>query len=138
MNAAKFISATIVLFVWGFLYEKFLSPMISGSAMASIPNLVTAPPMLWVIVGSIVSIVVLLWFYERVRGTFGGGVAGGAKFGLYTGVLMNFPMWLYFTLYAAWPYKAMWHFTLVGIVMSVINGAIIGLVYEKVGGAKAA
>lgn len=138
MNAARFVTAAIVLFVWGFLYEKFISPMISGSAMASIPGLVTAPPMMWVIIGSIVGIVVLLWFYERVRGTFGGGMAGGAKFGFYTGVLMNFPMWLYFTLYTGWPYKSMWHFTLVGVVMSIINGALIGLVYEKVGGSKAA
>jgi len=137
MNAAKFVSAAVVLFVWGFLYERFIAPMISASAMASIPGLVATPSTLWVIVGSITGIVVTLWFYERVRATFGGGIAGGAKFGLYTGVLMNFPMWLYFSLYTGWPYASMWHFTLVGIVMSVINGAIIGLVYEKVGSAKA-
>ena len=136
MQVTKFLTAVIVLFVWGFLFDRFLGPTVYGSALSGIPNLVTEPAMQWLIIGGLVANVVLVWVYEKVRGSFGVGLAGGAKFGLYTGVLMNFPMWLFFTLYVAWPYKAMWHFTLVGVVMGVISGALIGLVYEKVGAAK--
>ncbi len=133
MQPAKFLVSVVVLFIWGYLYETFLSPTISGSAMSSIPGLVNEPPMQWLIVGALVATAVFVWFYERVRGSFGAGARGGMMYGLSVGILMNFPMWLYFSLFVAWPYKAMWHFTLMGIVMATINGAIVGLVYEKVG-----
>ena len=105
--------------------------------MSAIPGLV-APQMMWLIIGGLVGGAVLVWVYEKVQGSFGSGAMSGAKFGLYAGILMHFPLWLYFTLYVAWPYRAMWHFTLVNIVLMVINGALIGLVYQKVGAPKSA
>jgi hypothetical protein len=138
MQFTKFVTAVVVLFGWGFLFDRFLSPTVYGSSMSAIPGLVAAPPMMWLVIGGLVGSAVLVWVYEKVRGSFGTGAMNGALFGLYTGILMNFPMWLYFTLYVAWPYGAMWRFTLVGIVMMVINGALIGLVYDKVGAPKAA
>ena len=138
MQTTKFLAAAVVLFIWGFLFDRFLAPMVYGSSMTGIPGIIAEPPMKWLIIGSLAGIAVILWVYEKVQGSFGGGVGGGVKFGFYTGILMNFPMWLYFTLYVGWPYKAMWHFTLVGVAMGVISGGLIGLVYEKVGGSKAA
>lgn len=137
MNPTKFLVAVVVLFVWGYLFDAVLAPTIYGSSMSTIPGMVAEPPMLWVVLGSLAAVAVLVWLYEKVRGSFAPGAAGGVVFGLYTGVLINFPIWLFHTLYVGWPYRAMWHFTLVGIVMGVINGALIGLVYEKVGGGKA-
>ena len=134
----KFLASAVVLFVWGFLFDRFLGEMVYGSAAAAIPGLVAEPSVMWLMIGSVVSILVLLWMYEKVKGSFGAGMQGGAMFGLFTGVLMNFPMWLFFSVYMGWPYRAMWYMTLVGIVLSVVNGVLIGLVYEKVGGAKAA
>lgn len=138
MQPVKFLTSVVVLFVWGFLFEQFLAPIVYGDSMSTIPGLIADPPMMWIIIGSLVGAVVLIWVYEKVSSVFGTGAAGGAKFGLYTGILMNFPMWLYFTLYTGWPYRTMWHFTLVGIVMGVISGVLIGLVYDKVGGSKTA
>ncbi len=138
MQPVKFLTSVVVLFVWGFLFEQFLAPIVYGDTMSTIPGLIADPPMMWLIIGSLVGAAVLVWVYAKVAGAFGPGAAGGAKFGLYTGILMNFPMWLYFTLYAGWPYRSMWHWTLVGIVMGVISGVLIGLVYDKVGGSKAA
>jgi hypothetical protein len=138
MQPVKFLTSVIVLFVWGFAFDKFLAPIVYGDSMTGIPGMVENPSMQWIIIGSLVGSAVLVWFYEKVVGSFGSGAAGGAKFGLYTGILMNFPLWLFHTLYGAWPYAAMWHWTLVGIVMGVINGVLIGLVYDKVGGSKAA
>ncbi len=138
MQVTKFLSAVVVLFVWGFLFDKFLAATVYGSAFSQVPGLVAEPSMQWILIGSLVGCAVLVWVYEKVRGSFAAGASGGMIFGLYTGVLMNFPVWLFHTIYAAWPYKAMWHFTLVSIVMTVISGAMIGLVYQKVGGAKTA
>jgi hypothetical protein len=134
----KFVTAVLVLFVWGFLFDKFLSPIVMGSSMSGIPGVVAAPAMMWLIIGGLVGSGVLVWVYEKVQGSFGSGTKGGVMFGLYAGILMNFPLWLYHTMYVAWPYRAMWHFTLVNIVLMVINGAIIGLVYQKVGAPKSA
>lgn len=138
MQPVKFLASVVVLFVWGFLFEQFLAPIVYGDSMSTIPGLVADPPMMWIIIGSLVGAAVLIWVYEKVSSVFGPGAAGGAKFGLYTGILMNFPMWLYFTLYAGWPYATAWRFTIVGIVMGVISGVLIGLVYDKVGGSKTA
>lgn len=133
MQPVKFLAALVVLFVWGYVFETFLSPTVYGNSMSMIPGLVAEPSVAYAIFGAILGSAVLIWVYEKVKGSFAPGLAGGAVFGLYTGILMNFPLWLYFSLYVAWPYRAMWHFTLVGIVLGVINGMLIGLVYEKVG-----
>jgi hypothetical protein len=47
------------------------------------------------------------------------------------------PTWLWGAVYFSWPYRSSWHATLVLIAQVVISGALIGLVYEKVGTAKA-
>lgn len=138
MQPVKFVASVVVLFVWGFVFDRFLAPMVYGDSMSGIPGMVENPDMKWVIIGSLIASAVLVWFYEKVVSSFGSGVAGGAKFGLYTGILMNFPLWLFHTLYVAWPYTGMWRWTIVNIVMAAISGAIIGLVYEKVGGSSAA
>lgn len=138
MQPVKFLTSVVVLFVWGFLFEQFLAPIVYGDSMSTIPGLIADPPMMWIIIGSLVGAAVLVWVYEKVAGSFGPGARGGAMFGLYAGILTNFPMWLFFTLYVGWPYRSMWHWTLVGIVMGVINGVLIGLVYDNVGGSKAA
>lgn len=129
----KFAVAVVVLFVWGYVFETFLSPMVYGDSMSLIPGLVSEPSMMYLIVGAIVGSAVFVWVYEKVRGSFAPGMAGGAVFGLYAGILMNFPMWLYFTLYVNWPYGVMWRFTVVGIILTALNGLLVGLVYEKVG-----
>ena len=134
----KFLASAVVLFVWGFVFDMLFGEIVYGSATAQIPGAVAEPPVMWLMIGSMVGILVWLWVYEKVKGSFAPGMAGGAMFGLYTGVLMNFPMWLFFSVYVAWPYQVMWHMTLAGTALSVINGLLIGLVYEKVGGPKAA
>jgi integral membrane sensor domain MASE1 len=58
-------------------------------------------------------------------------------YGFYAGVMINFPTWLFMTVYAGWPYRATWHITLVLIVLAVISGALTGLVYDKVGDGQA-
>jgi hypothetical protein len=138
MQLNKAVPAMVLVFIWGVVFDNFLMPITMGSAMAQIPGITATPSILWQTVGNACSALVLVWVYDRVRGAFASGLSGGALFGFYSGVLINFPTWLYMTVYAGWPYRGTWHATLVLIVAGVVSGALAGLVYEKVGASKTA
>ena len=138
MQLNKALPAMALVFAWNLLFDNFLMGITMGSAMAQIPGMTGEFSMLWQTVGNVFSAVVLVWVYDRVRGAFAAGLKGGAVFGFYAGVLINFPTWLYMTVYAGWPYRATWHATLVLILSAVVAGALAGLAYEKLGGSKAA
>ena len=138
MQLNKALPAMVLVLIWNMVFDNFLMGITMGSAMAQIPGMTGTPSILWQTVGNVCSAFVLVWVYDRVRGAFPAGLGGGALFGFYTGVLINFPTWLYMTVYAGWPYRPTWHATLVLIVAAVVTGALVGLVYEKVGASKAA
>jgi len=138
MQLNKALPAIVLVFVWNVVFDNFLMGITMGSAMAQIPGMTGQVSMLWQTVGNVCSALVLVWVYDRVRGAFAGGLSGGALYGFYAGVLVNFPTWLYMTVYAGWPYRPTWHATLVLILSTVVAGALAGLVYEKVGAPKAA
>jgi hypothetical protein len=138
MQLNKALPAIVLVFIWNAIFDNFLLGPTMGAAMAQIPGMQAEFSMLWQTVGNFFSALVLVWVYDRVRGAFASGLAGGAHFGLYAGVLINFPTWLFMTVIAGWPYKATWHATFVLIIATVISGAVAGFAYEKVGGAKAA
>ena len=138
MQLNKALPAMVLVFAWNLLFDNFLLGITMGSAMAQIPGMTGEFSMLWQTVGNVFSAIVLVWVYDRVRGAFAGGLSGGALFGFYAGVLINFPTWLYMTVYAGWPYRPTWHATLVLTLSTVVAGALAGLAYEKLGGSKAA
>ena len=138
MQLKKALPAIVLVLVWNLVFDNFLMGITMGSAMAQIPGMTGQFSMLWQTVGNVFSSIVLVWVYDRVRGAFASGLSGGALFGFYAGVLVNFPTWLYMTVYAGWPYRPTWHATLVLILSTVVAGAVAGLVYEKVGAPKAA
>ena len=138
MQLNKLVPAAIAVWVWYVVFDMFLLGPIMGSAMASIPGAVEAPSTMWVVIGDLAAALVLTAFYDKVRGAFAGGVTGGATYGLSAGVLINFPTWLWGVVYFGWPYKSAWTATIALIVLATIGGALIGLVYEKVGSPKTA
>ena len=86
----------------------------------------------WFVVGDFIFVLVMAWFYDRVYGSFGGGAKGGATFGLYAGVICNFPLWLFIHLmFKGFPYGLSWVLTFYGIIWGVIAGAVIGALYKK-------
>ena len=138
MQLNKALPAKVLVFVWNLVFDNFLMGITMGSAMAQIPGMTGQFSMLWQTVGNVVSAVVLVWVYDRVRGAFASGLSGGALFGFYAGVLINFPTWLYMTVYLGWPYAATWHLTLVLVAMTVVAGALMGMVYQMLEGPKTA
>jgi hypothetical protein len=138
MQLNKALPAMVLVFAWNLLFDNFLLGPTMGSAMAQIPGMTGEFSLLWQTVGNVFSAIVFVWVYDRVRGAFASGLSGGALFGVYAGVLINFPTWLYMSVYAAWPYRPTWHATLVLIISTIVAGALAGLAYEKMGGSKAA
>lgn len=138
MQLRKASPAIVLVFAWYLLFDNFLMGITMGSAMAQVPGMTGTVSLLWQTVGNVCSAIVLVWVYDRVRGAFAGGLRGGAVFGFYAGVMINFPTWLFMTVYAGWPYRATWHATLVLILSTVVAGAVAGLAYEKLGGSKTA
>jgi hypothetical protein len=90
------------------------------------------PPILWLVVGDFVAALVFVWVYDRVASAFAAGPKGGALFGLYAGVLVNFPTWIFAHLIIeGFTYGLAWGWTALGIVWGVVAGAVAGAVYKK-------
>jgi len=126
----KYLAASLAVFAFYFLWDKFLAGPVMGAAMTSIPGLVTEVSMKWVLLGNLFAAMVLAGLYARTRTIFGATPTGGAVYGVYAGLLINFPTWLFMSVYFSWPYKAAWHTTLVFILVTVVAGAIMGAVYQ--------
>ena len=87
---------------------------------------------LWFIFGDFVTIFVLAWVFAKVAASFNAGWSGGAMYGLYAGVLVNFPTWIMAHLMVKGiSYKFAWFSTIYGIAWTVIAGAILGAIYPK-------
>ncbi len=91
----------------------------------------TASPA-WYIFGDFVSVFVLAWVYDKISSNFASGWMGGAMYGLYAGVLVNFPSQIFLHLYIrGFSYRLAWFNTIYGIVWAIIAAAIIAAVYKK-------
>jgi hypothetical protein len=106
--------------------------------MAAIPGMQPEFSKLWETVGDLFSALVVTGMYARVRGVFGTGLAGGAVYGVYAGLMIHFPTWLFMTVYAGWPYGPTWVITIGLVCLVIVAGAIMGLVYQALDGAKKA
>jgi hypothetical protein len=130
--------AGVAVGVWYLVWDMFLMEPLLGSMVSGIPGLVAEPPMLWMVVGELAAGLVLAAVYARVRSIFGTGFKGGAIYGTYAGVLINFPTWLMLAVFVGWPYATMWAFTIAGIVLTAVAGGLIGMVYAMMEKPKAA
>ena len=86
----------------------------------------------WFVVGDFITVFVLAWVYLKVSGNFSADWKGGAMYGLYAGILVNFPTWIFLHLMLkGYSYKFAWFSTIYGIIWTVIAGAIVASIYEK-------
>lgn len=127
----------VVANAYDFVTNTYVFPML-GPAPAFMKDMasVSIP---WLVVGDFVAALVLVWFFDKVRASFGPGAKGGATFGLYAGILINYPFWHFiFLLFRDVQYAEAWKFTAMGIVWAVIMGAVAGAVWDKTAPAGAA
>jgi hypothetical protein len=135
MNIKKLVIATVAVGVVMMVLDFVIHVQIlSGPYYSQLPSLFkqSEPPMVWIIIGDLVAALVFVWVYDRVYGSFGGGWKGGATYGLFAGILVNFPTWLFMNLVLeGFPYGLAWIWTIVGVVYGVILGAVAGALYKK-------
>jgi len=133
MNVKKMLLATVAVGVVMNVFDFVVQGQLLKGYYAQFGSLFrTDMPIPWLVVGDFVAALVFVVVYDRVFSSFGGGPKGGATFGLYAGVLVNFPTWIFsYLLIAGFSYGLAWVWTVVGIVWGVIAGAVAGAVYKK-------
>jgi len=134
MKTSRFWIAVAVGGVVANIFDYVVHGMILENAyyskMTELMNQMANPT--WYVVGDFVAVFVLAWVFDKVGGSFGGGAKGGATFGLYAGVLVNFPMGIFLHLmFKGFPYSLSWLWMVLGIIWYVIVGAILGALYKK-------
>lgn len=131
MNAKKFLLAFVVVGVVLNILDMLVQGMLLANMYASVAIFRKDTPIAWWFVLDFIYALVLVFVYEKVKGSFAQGVAGGALFGAYAGLLVNFPMMLAMRLFFVdFPYSLGWIWTVYGIIWYVIAGVIIGLIYK--------
>ena len=130
----SYLGAVVAALVLYLVWDNFLAGLLVGPVLASIPGMQAEYSRLWETVGDVCACLVLAGVYVRVRGVFGLGLKGGAMYGFYAGVLINFPTWLFMTVYAGWPYTNTWILTIVMILVTTVAGALMGIAYQAMGG----
>jgi hypothetical protein len=132
MNVKKLLLATVVVGVVMNIVDFVVQGQLLAGLYANLPLFQKEPKIHWLVVGDFVTALVFVWVYDKVRSSFGAGFGGGALYGLYAGILINFPTWIFaHLLFEGFPYSLSWTWTLVGVVWCVIAGAVAGAVYKK-------
>ena len=121
------LAAAVVYVVVDYIALNYL---LSGAmaSMAAILNPTPPAMSMWAAV-DVVAAIVLVVVYDRVRGSFAAGAAGGATFGVYAGLFTHLPTWIGLHLFLKdFSYTSAWLFTAEGVVASVLMGAAAGAV----------
>ena len=134
MNWKRLLLATLGVGVVGNVLDGIVQGVIlTNRYYSQMPSLFRQDtPLGLLIVGDFVAALVLVWVYDRVYASFASGPKGGATYGLYAGILINFPTWLFANLlFVGFPYSLAWIWVIYGVVWAVILGAVAGALYKK-------
>jgi hypothetical protein len=92
----------------------------------------TADVIPFLVLGDVVAAFVFAWAYLKLGSATGDGPGGGALFGLYAGVLLAFPTYIFNNLLINnYPYSLAWTLTIYTIIVYVILGAIAGALKKR-------
>jgi hypothetical protein len=120
----------VVMNIVDFLLQGMVMIPMYYSKHTDIFNQTTNP--VWYVIGDFITVFVLAWVFDKVSASFNSTWKGGAVYGLYAGILVNFPTWIFLHLFLkGYSYKYAWFSTIYGIVWTVIAGAIVASIYEK-------
>jgi len=132
VNLQKWLTIGLVLGVVANVLDFVVQGNLLAGMYAAHPIFVQNPPIAWLVVGDFVAALVFAWMYLRFTASVPPGPAGGATFGLYAGILVNFPTNVFlYLLIKDFPYYISWVWTLWGITWYVVLGAIAGVMNRK-------
>jgi hypothetical protein len=135
MNLKSFFAATLAAGIVANAIDTFVQGgWFNSNYYSKAPLLFRQDGEMWMfILGDFVSVAVFTWFYQVVRNSFGVGLMNGLRFGVYAGILISFPMYLFLHLMLLqWSYSLSWALTIYTILWCAIVGAIAGVIHEKV------
>ena len=95
MNLQKILKATLVVGIVANILDALIHGVILKDYYAGFAIFNQEMSMGWLVFGDFVAALVFVWVYDRVQGSFGGGPKGGAMYGLYAAILLNFPTWIF-------------------------------------------
>lgn len=122
--------AGVVMNILDYVLQGVWLTNVYYSKMTDLFNLAVNPA--WYVILDFVSVFIFAWVYDRVYGSFAGGPKGGALYGLYAGILVNFPTWIAVHLFIkGYAYDLAWVSTVYGIVWGVVAGAVVGAIFKK-------
>ncbi len=131
MNVKKLLIAFLAVGVVMNIIDYVMFTVIMKESIAANPILRQDASPVWFIIIDFVSALVVVWVFDKVRGSFKAGVAGGALYGFYAGVLLNFPTWIGLSLIIkGFEYKQAWFWTGYGVIWMLIAGCIAGFIYK--------
>jgi hypothetical protein len=139
MNVGRIVKVAIAAgIVYNILDYIALNYVLAGTLASMASVMKPTPSMAANVINNFAAGLMVAVMYEKVRGSFGAGAAGGATFGLFAGLLVNIPVWIGLNVFMqGFTYGIAWIFTIYGIVMYVAMGATAGAV-ASMGGSKAA
>jgi hypothetical protein len=86
----------------------------------------------WFVIGDFVSVFVFAWILDKVSSVFGSTAQAGAKAGLYLGILVCFPTYIFMHLmFNGYPYGLSWIGTIYGVLWYVGIGALLVSMMKK-------
>ena len=131
MNVKKLLIAALAVGLVVNVYDFVVHGMLLRGTYESLPGLFKqSGSVTGFVIGDFVFALVFVWFYDRVRSSFGAGASNGAKFGLYVGVLLGFPVQLFSQMmFVGFPYALAWEWVASAIVVGILGGATVGAVY---------
>ncbi|MFQ5747811.1 MAG: hypothetical protein ACE5HF_11430 [Gemmatimonadota bacterium] len=132
MNVKKLILAAIVVGIVVNVYDFVIHGVLLAGTYEGLPALFRQDsPILWLVIGGFVAALVFVWYYAKVQGSFGTGAGAGAKFGLYTGILLGFPSQLFLNMmFVDFPYSLSWIWVFAIIGWGIVAGATAGAMYR--------
>lgn len=128
MPVSRFLASTLVVGIVVNLFDYLVHGiLLQGLVYSKVPLMRTDASVPLLVVTDFVAAAVFVWVYQRVRPSFPSGAAGGALFGFYAGVLVNFPTWIAaYLLLQGFTYGLAWTWILTGVLWGVLAGAVAG------------
>jgi hypothetical protein len=112
------------MIVQGMLFQSMFYKNMEGMRMDVNPG--------WYVLLDFVTVIVFVWFYDRVYNSFEGGVRGAMKYGVLYGIVTTFPMMFFpHLMYAGFPYALVWASIVYGIIWGGVLGTVVGKFYTK-------
>lgn len=132
MNIKKVSLAVLVIGIVMNVFDGFLHGYLLRGVYQSMTVMQQDAPVVWFVVLDFVFALVFVWVYEKVKGSFSSGLAGGALYGFYAGVLVSFPSQLAMkVMFQSIPYYLAWIWTISGIAWYVVAGLLVALIYRQ-------